>query len=199
MEKEKRSPWRLAVGVLGGVLTAAGVVLMVLQRNRPAPAEMPVAEPEIEEAPLQDRIIAVLSVDDSGLPDAVPQFKAELSLGSASRFPIRHVCMSWNAGQDRDCAHVEHLVTESSVLSRTNPSVTYVFDRLAPSMLENAIGAADLALEVHPQGEDVPIQLVQRRALRRSLQEWLTAMDAYYAAHDYDRVSTLPESPSKAA
>jgi hypothetical protein len=172
MKLETRDPWKLIVGILGAVLTAAGVVVMIVQRRRPIPTG---AEGKVT----TDRATLELNVDDSALPSAAPVLNATLNLSSAEKMPLRRVCLAWNEGRNQVCAHVANLVTQSYVLSKAHPRVTYVFDQSDPAALAQAIRAKDLSLDVYPAGEEQPIRPKARKALLRHLRRWLTALDAY--------------------
>jgi hypothetical protein len=172
MKLETRDPWRSIVGMLGAVLTATGIVVMIIQRRRPIPAG-------IEGRTTKERATAELDVDDTALPSVAPVLKATLNLASEERMPLKRVCIAWNEGRDQVCAHVANLVTQSYVLSRAHPQVTYVFDQPDPVTLAQAIRAKDLSLDVYPAGEDQPIHPKARKALLRHLRRWLTALDAY--------------------
>lgn len=185
---------QIILGVLGAITSSAIVSSLIARRRqimRVAPTGE-VAEPVTSGAAASEMLAVDLDVE-GGLPGVMPRLKAMIRLVSADRASLRHVCMSWNGGQDECCAHVMDVTTQSYVLSPANREVTYLFDRCSPARVEEATSAKDLRLLVYSADTEAPVHAVRRKALLRHLERWLSALDSYYSEHSYDRTSAEPE------
>ncbi len=208
MKERTRDPWRLVVAILGIGLTVAGVVMSLIQNRRKiaqavtseevALEAAATTEPTAEEPPAE-RVAVELSVDDTGLPDVMPRLNAVLNFTGPGSLAIRRVCLAWNGDTEECCAHVADVTTQSCMLSPVHPRATYVFDLCPPARLQDAMAARDLSLHVYSTGEEEPVRPFRRKSLLRHMERWLSALDAYYSVHNYDRTLANPELSRRAA